>query len=105
MVGSQVAGLQQTASRRPSLRDNGPGAAVTLALSVRRSYATSVNATGAARAAWMQLSMFSRSSHLKIMLVSLLLSTAVFGICIYAKPQGPSLSIVKASKVTQTASK
>jgi hypothetical protein len=47
--------------------------------------------------------MFGRSTHLKVMLVSLILSAAVVGVCLYAKPQPAGTAILKASTSIRTA--
>ena len=50
-----------------------------------------------------RLLMFGRSTHLKVMLVSLILCAAVVGVCLYAKPQPAGTAVLKASTSIRTA--
>jgi hypothetical protein len=47
--------------------------------------------------------MFDRNTQLKIMLVSLLFSTVVTCVSLYAKPQQNAYAVAKATRVVQTA--
>jgi hypothetical protein len=47
--------------------------------------------------------MFDRGTHLKVMLVSLILCSVVVGVCLYAKPQPTGSAIVKATTSIRTA--
>jgi hypothetical protein len=47
--------------------------------------------------------MFDRSTHLKVMLVSLIFCAVVVGVCLYAKPQPAGTAILKASTSVRTA--
>jgi hypothetical protein len=47
--------------------------------------------------------MFDRGTQLKIMLVGLLFSTAVACVCLFAKPQQPPHTVVKAERIIRTA--
>ena len=47
--------------------------------------------------------MFGRSTHLKVMLVSLILCAVVVSVCLYAKPQPAGIAILKATTSIRTA--
>jgi hypothetical protein len=47
--------------------------------------------------------MFDRLTHLKVMLVSLILCAVVVGVCLNAKPQPAGMAIVKATTSIRTA--
>jgi hypothetical protein len=47
--------------------------------------------------------MFDRITHLKVMLVSLILCAVVVGVCLHAKPQPAGTAVLKATTSIRTA--